>query len=48
MTKLIIAFQKNPSPLTRKNLEGYLMRHPMATCMATDVELRFLRDHGFL
>ena len=48
MTKLIIAFKKSPSPVTRKNLEGYLRRHPMAVCMASDIELRFLREHGFI
>jgi hypothetical protein len=48
MTKLIIAFQKNPTLFARKNLESYLVRHPMAVCMASDIELRFLRQHGFI
>ncbi len=48
MSRLINAYRKLPSPTNRRKLADYLARHPMATVMATEDELVFLRANSFI
>jgi hypothetical protein len=48
MNKLLDKFRTHPCALNRKNLAGYLRRHPMALCFASIDDVRFLRDNGFI
>jgi len=47
MSKLIAAFQFNPSDTNRVKLQNYLKRHAMAVCLATPEEVQFLRANSF-
>lgn len=47
MSKLINAYRKMPNSKNRIRLMDYLLKHPMAICMATDEEREFLKVHNF-
>lgn len=47
MSKLIAAYQFNPSPANRAKLQTYLDRHMMAVCLATPEEMTFLKANSF-
>ncbi len=47
MQKLINAYRKLPSPSNRQRIAAYLLKHPMAVCLATPEELAFLKAHEF-
>lgn len=47
MTKLINTFRACPSPANRAKLQNYLVKHMMASCMATPDEIAFLKAHEF-
>jgi len=48
MTKLINAYRKLPSPTNRSKLVTYMLKHPMAVCMASAEDIAFLRANEFL
>lgn len=47
MSTLIAQYRKLPSPSNRQRLQAYLDRHPMAICLASPIDLRFLKEHAF-
>lgn len=47
MTKLINTYRARPTLANRERLQTYLKRHPMAICMATDEECKFLIANSF-
>lgn len=47
MTKLIAAFQFNPTDANRAKLQTYLAKHMMAVCLASPEELTFLKSNNF-
>ena len=48
MSRLITAYRKLPSPGNRAKLSAYLVKHPMAVCMASAEESEFLKAHEFI
>ena len=47
MSKLIAAYQLNPTDAKRERLQAYLYAHPMAVCLASPEELQFLKAKAF-
>jgi hypothetical protein len=46
MTKLIVKAQAEPTAANIEKLRIYLIKHPMATCMATPEEVAYLKSIG--
>ncbi len=47
MSKLIAAFQFNPTDANRAKLQAYIRKHMMALCCATPEEISFLKANNF-
>lgn len=46
MTKLIQKAQAEPTAANIEKLRIYLMKHPMAVCLATQEEVAYLKSIG--
>jgi hypothetical protein len=47
MSKLIAAYQFNPTDANRAKLQAYIRKHMMSLCCATPEEITFLKANNF-
>ena len=48
MSKLIKAYKKAPTAANRAKLQKYIAAHAMAICLLCELDLKFLKIHGFI
>lgn len=47
MQKLLDQFKADQTDANRVKLQKYITKHPMAACLVSTEDFKFLKEHGF-